>query len=97
MPFIDPRMYKEWGLDGEIERICREMTVWSKTYFKDVRISRLIGMKQPELFDDWLDVSFTKYAKRKRKNIISTQPGVIILPKINKNGVSFHLKKLSLF
>lgn len=92
---INPKDFKEYGLEKEIERIAKQLKKHRVSYSKTKNISKLFGSKYPHLLDNgFLDVTTTRYNKRENKTIFALAPDNIILPAIFKNNNIFKFKRL---
>ena len=95
MAFVDPEMFRKSGLEKEIDNLMRQMTVHGKGYSLNPKLPPIFSIKCEDVFkQDLLDMATTRYRKKENKTVFVPTPGTIIIPKICKNKVTFHLKKL---
>jgi len=97
MPFINPKEFKKWGLDKEIENVMQQLTVTSRAESRNKTLSVRFGQRCMDLLNEnLLDYATTHYRKRENKTIFQLPKDVFVVPKICKNGVNFHFKRLKL-
>ena len=73
-------MYDIKPFDKEMKRILDQLQKDRNAYTSDIKLTRKMGKKYPELFDENIGLMDIGRIEKTRKSVITLRPGAMILP-----------------